>query len=52
MKMIEFQGWKGNFYDSYFNNLDKGEWVRINLFMYLWLWLRDYRVRVKPKQRR
>lgn len=49
MKRPIFEGWKGSYIDSYFSNLDKGDWVRINIFLYLWLLLRDYRVRVTWK---
>lgn len=43
---MRFEGWKGNFYDSYFNNLENGEWVKINLLKYIWLKLKGFRVRV------
>ncbi len=47
MKRLAFEGWKGNFYDSYFDRLENGEWVRISLFKYLWLKLTDHRVRTR-----
>lgn len=49
MKRIRFEGWKGDFYDSYFNNLENGEWVKISFFKFLWLIIRNYRVRTRFK---
>jgi len=49
MKKLIFEGWKGNFYDSYFNRLENGEWVKISIFKYLWLKINDYRVRCRIK---
>lgn len=43
---IKFQGWKGSFVDSYFSNLENGEWVRISLLKYITLRLKNYRVRI------
>ena len=42
-----YEGWKGSFVDSYFNDLDNGEWVEIGVFRYWWLKIRNYRVRVR-----
>ena len=49
--MIKFQGWKGNFYDAYFGNLENGEWVDINFFHYLWLRMNDKIVRIVKTDR-
>ena len=46
MKRLRFEGWKGSMPDSYFNNLENGEWVRINVFTYIWLKLNNYHARI------
>ncbi len=47
MKKPIFEAWKGSFVDSYFCNLENGKWVYINVFIYLWLSIRGYRVRIR-----
>lgn len=46
---MRFEGWKGSFYDSYFNNLENGEWVKISFLKYIWLKLKNFRVRIVRK---
>lgn len=41
----KYQGWKGDFVDHYFGYLEKGEWVNINIFHYIWLKINKYTVR-------
>ncbi len=45
MKKITFQAWRGDFYDSYFNRLENGEWIKISFLKYLWLKIKNYRVK-------
>ena len=39
---MKFYGWKGKFIDAYFNDLHKGEWVQVNIFVYIYLWMQNY----------
>jgi hypothetical protein len=45
--MIKFEGWYGTFYDSYFGDLDKGEWIKISFIKYIYLKINGYRVRIR-----
>jgi len=41
------EGWKGSFIDSYFENLENGEWVEIGFFKYWYLKFKNFRVRIR-----
>lgn len=44
---MKFYGWRGSFVDAYFGDLHKGEWVRVNVFFYVYLWLQNYIRRIE-----
>jgi len=45
-KRIKFKAWKGDFYDSYFNNLENGEWVNVNIIRFIFLKIRNFRTKI------
>ena len=49
MTTNKYEGWIGSYVDAYFNNWEKGKWIKISYIKYLYLNMSGFKVRINKQ---